>query len=37
MDTLAGDFEVSSSIGSVDIQSGGNMYASTDLTTITAR
>ena len=32
----AGDFEVSSSIGSVDIQSGGKMYASTDLTTITA-
>tara|TARA_R110002110_G_scaffold34619_2_gene117745 strand:- start:1150 stop:3405 length:2256 start_codon:yes stop_codon:yes gene_type:complete len=32
----AGDFEVSSSIGSVDIQSGGNMYASTDLTTVGA-
>ena len=32
----AGDFEVSSSIGSIDIKSGGNMYASTDLTTVGA-
>lgn len=31
---VGGDFEVSSSIGSVDIKSGGNMYASTDLTTV---
>jgi hypothetical protein len=31
----AGDFEASSSIGSIDIKSGGNMYASTDRTTVT--